>query len=688
MTPTEHQSFLLEHEPPKQRSGLDRLAHGLVGRLQSVFWVKSKLAIVARQIVAEREVLRGLTDAHLDAKLIQIRQARRRTPDKYQDNEVNGLAAIAVCAERELGLKAYEVQLMAAAALVKGFLIEVDTGEGKTLAIGIAAAFHAWSGLPCHVITANDYLAERDALYLKRFYKRLGISVGSVIGESQEEERRTAYGSAITYTTAKEVAADYLRDRIRLEGIQSISRLVATVADRSNGINPVQRGLYWAFIDEADHALIDEAVTPLIISRTTDADEMVAASRAVWSLVKDLKSDVHYRLDRPRKYVELLQPGMDQALNHLGLPHDGLWGSKRRRIELVRQGIEAREYFLRDEQYILDDGKVVIVDPATGRPMPMRTWRQGLHQIIEAKENLEITGTSETLARISFQTYFRKYKQLAGASGTLREVAAELWHTYNTPFLSIPRNLTCQRTYAGLKFYKNADEQETGLIHELKTRHSRGQPILIGTRTVAASEQVAALLRGHRLPGGDQVLNARHHREEAILVSQAGKLSKITIATSMAGRGTDIILEDGGRLLGGLHVISIEAHESARVDRQLIGRSARQGDPGSVIMIYNTEDEVFKRFVPETLLRWWRISLRWNILGDIPQWFGWALIHWSQFRAQSFAAKSRRALTTSEAEITRSLGFTVGREQQRISYQEENFYNGILKKSFTSKGMS
>ncbi len=668
MTPTEHQSFQFEHSPPKLRSGLDRLAHGLIGRLRRGPWTKAKLAAVARQIVAEREIIRTLSDTELNEKLQHFRLTRRRTPEKYQDIEVEALAALAVCAERELGLKAYEVQLMATVALVRGFLVEVETGEGKTLAIGLAAAFQAWSGSPCHVITANDYLAERDAKNLGGFYKRLSLTVGSVTGESVEDERRTAYGCSVTYTTAKEAAADYLRDRLRLDGDESsASRLLASVSGRQSTTGPVQRGLYWAFIDEADHALIDEAVTPLIISRIIEAEEMEKASRATWSLVKDLEVEVHYRLDRSRKFVELLAPGMEQAIDHLELPKNGLWGSKRRRLELVRQGIEAKEYFLRDEQYIVDDGKVVIVDPATGRPMPMRTWRQGLHQLVEAKENLSITGTTETLARISFQAYFRKYRHLSGASGTLQEVATELWHTYETPFLTIPRNLPCQRSYAGLRFCETTDQQEQDLVHEVKTRHARGQPILIGTRTVDASEQVSAVLRGHRLSGGEQVLNARHYREEALVVSQAGQRSRITIATSMAGRGTDIILEEGTSVLGGLHVISTEAHESARVDRQLYGRSARQGDPGSVIMIYSAEDAVLKRFLPEKLHRLWKTSMRWKILGPFSQWFGRMLLRWSQFRAQSLASDNRRALTNGETEIARSLGFTLGRKKQKTS---------------------
>lgn len=662
MTPTEHQRKLFEHRAPEPRKGLDRWADDLLGRVKRGPWATARLAAEAREIVAARESLGKLSDHQLNERLAELGALRRRKPGDWRVNLVPGLAALAVAAERELGLKAYEVQLMTASALVQGFFTEVDTGEGKTLAIGLAAAFQAWSGLPCHVITANDYLAGRDANYLRSFYQRVGLTVGAVLGDDDDEKRRTAYHCGITYTTAKEAAADYLRDRLRGAGVDlRPARLLSVMAGQTGGTGPVQRGLHATLIDEADHALIDEAVTPLIISRTLDAGEMQRVANAAWKLVAAFEPGIHYRLDRARRSGELLEPGVDQALEHLDLPHTGLWANHRRRMELTRQAVEAREFFLRDEQYVVDDGKIIIVDPATGRPMAMRTWQQGLHQIIEAKEGLTVTGATETLARISFQAYFRKYTVLAGASGTLREAAGELWHTYHAPFVRVPRNLACQRHYAGTRFCATAGEQQSALLHEIKSRHARGQPLLIGARTVDASEQVANLLRGERFPGCDQVLNAVRHREEALLVSRAGQRGGITIATSMAGRGTDIKLERGVDLLGGLHVVATEANESARVDRQLFGRSARQGDPGSVISIYCAGDAVLKRFIPSPVLRAWTHSLGWNFLGKLPQWLGRGLLGWSHFRAQSLAARSRRGVMLSETDIQRSLGFTEGR---------------------------
>lgn len=661
MTPTEHQRILFEYKAPKPRKGLDRIADGIIGRWKRAPWHAKRLREIAANIAAEREQFDDLAESELDGRLERLRIERRRRP-RDLSNLVQGLALLAVAAERELGLRAYEVQLMASAALVHGNFAEVDTGEGKTLAIGIAAGFHALNGLPCHVITANDYLAARDAKNLKAFYRRLGLSVGSVLGEDQDQARREAYGCGVTYSTAKEVAADYLRDRLRgADSDGGPSRLLKLVGGFSGGTRAVQRGLFTALIDEADHALIDEAVTPLIISQTMGAGEMSRVAKAAWALVSKFEPEVHYRVNRSRKSVELLDTGLEMMREKLALPKEGLWASERRRIQIVRQGLEAREFFIRDEQYVVDEGKVVIVDAATGRPMPMRSWQQGLHQIIEAKEGLEISGGTETLARISFQAYFRKYHFISGASGTLKEAAGELWHTYHTPFVRVPRNVECQRQYAGVHFHATPEQQQNFLLHEIKSRHGRGQPLLIGTRSVDTSEKIAAILRREKLPGSDRVLNAVHHRNEANLVSLAGQKKAITIATSMAGRGTDVRLEKGVDILGGLHVISIDANESARVDRQLFGRAARQGDPGSVMCVYHAQDELLKRFIPGVLLRVWIRCLGSQRMTKMAQGMGRALLAWAHFQAQYLAARSRRSVMLSENEIQRSLGFAKGR---------------------------
>lgn len=660
MSPTEHQRCFWEKTPPKPRRGLDVWAHGVVGWWKRGSWQRKRLAETARSISRLRDDLEQLADTALNERLQALRRERRQQPGgrpKYHE----GLALLAVAAHREIGLRAYEVQLMSAAALVEGFFTEVDTGEGKTLAIGLAAAFQALDGTPVHVITANDYLAERDARLLRPFYERVGLTAGAVLSEQDESARREGYTRAVTYTTAKEVAADYLRDRLRGENGtatgRSALRLIGLVLERPLGAAPVQRGLHCALIDEADHALIDEAVTPLIISRILDAGEIALAAQAAWDLARELERGKDYWTEPEARTIELLPAGLKRVGEELALPRTGLWASERRRVELAGLGLEAREFFLRDKQYVIDEGKVVIVDPATGRPMPMRTWRQGLHQIIEAKEGLEVTGPSETLARISFQAFFRKYQRLAGASGSLQEAASEIWHTYAAPFVVIPRHLPCQRHYAGVRFFATRGKRDAALLHEIKTRHARGQPMLIGTHTVESSEEVADLLHAQGLPGG-QVLNARRHREEAALVALAGQKGQIMIATGMAGRGTDIRLGPGVAALGGLHVVATEVNESLRVDRQLFGRAARQGDPGSVISFYSADDAVLARFVPGVVLRFWQrsFSIPW-----LAQRVGRVLLLWVQSVARRQAVRRRRGIMLSEEEIRRSLGFAMGR---------------------------
>jgi preprotein translocase subunit SecA len=662
MTPTEQQLATVEYSRSKPLTGLDAAANNLLGRWRRRGGVRWRLNATGRAIHSLRLGLRSMNDGELNAALHTMQRERRARPGAWREQLVRGLALLAVVAERELGLSAYEQQLMAAAALVEGFFAEMDTGEGKTLSIGLAAAFTAWNGLPCHVITANDYLAERDAINLSKFYRRAGLSAGSVQGEDAEPERREGYAQSVTYTTAKEAAADYLRDDLcRANATGPAHRLAERLGGEAVQVGQVggvvQRGLAAAFVDEADHALIDEAVTPLIISHTRGGGDLEVGARAAWALVSQLVPEEHYRIDRQRRTIEIMRPGLALILESLALPQQGLWGGRRRRIDLVRLAIEAREFFHLDDQYVVQEGKVVIVDPATGRPMPMRTWRAGLHQVIEAKEGVAITGEMETLARISFQSFFRRYRHLSGASGTLAEAASELWATYAVPFVKVPRHLPSQLRRVGTVFLPDAASQQAALLHEVRTRRGRKQPLLIGTRSVDTSEQIHNALADNNLHN-TQVLNARRLKEESSLVAAAGRESQITIATSMAGRGTDIRLGDGVAILGGLHVIAVEANESSRVDRQLFGRAARQGDPGSVMSILQADDAVLQRFIPGGLRRAWAKTLRNPLLRPLGQLTGHLLLRWARYRAGIIAAKSRRNVMESEKELARSLGFT------------------------------
>ncbi len=664
-TPSEQQRIVHERRIPSPPAGLDALSYRCIGRWRRAPWRVRGLAASAKRIDALRQKFDDFKDGELNEALSSARKERLAHPDAVGETLEDGLALLAVAAKRELGLSAYLVQLMASEALIRGFLTEVDTGEGKTLALALTAAFQAWTGRPCHVITANDYLAGRDAEQLASFYRRAGLTVGRVLGDSTDADRRQAYGCSVTYTTAKEVAADYLRDRLRLGGMDELGARTTLArlsgAGRFSHAEPVQRGLYFALLDEADNALIDEAVTPLIISRSLEAGELEIACAAAWNVASNLTQEEDYHVDFARKSIEFLPGRLEEVASEWKVKGARLWSSFGRRSELLHLAVEAREFFRLDEHYVIEDKKVVIVDEATGRPMPMRTWRQGLHQMIEAKEGVPLSGVTETIARISFQEFFGKYETLAGASGTVKEVAAEIWQTYGLPTLPIPRNLPCQRQFLGRRFYSNLEAKALAISAEVRVRHARGQPTLVGVRSVEASEFLAGLLLEEGL--SCHVLNARRHKEEAVMVGAAGSRSRITIATNMAGRGTDILLGHGVETLGGLHVVASEPHESARVDRQLYGRSGRQGDPGSVLAFFSAEDPLFVGFLPKRLRAIWVWMLRRQ--GGMALWIGQRVglvfLRWSQFRAQSQAVWRRRQVMKTEAEIRRNLGFSKGR---------------------------
>ena len=534
--------------------------------------------------------------AHLEKVRTAVRQDGRAASGPAARREA--LAAIAEAAWRTVHLRAFPEQLMGVLALEDGCLAEMATGEGKTLTIGLAAALAAWRGGPVHVVTANDYLVERDAAWLGEFYALCGLKVGFVTGRMSAAERRVGYAADVTYTTSKEVVADFLRDRLQMGRVTEPSRRLIRQLQRP-GHDPdaalVMRGLETAIVDEADHVLIDEAVTPLIISREAPGGELGDACRRAAEMAAGLVKGRDYLVDSRWKDVELTDAAKDR-LATLTAGFSGIWRSPARREELVTTALTAREFFLRDHQYVIGaDGKIVIVDEATGRVMPQRTWKQGLHQAIEAKEGVALTPPTETLARLSFQRFFRLYPRLCGLTGTAREAAGELWQTYRLPVVTIPSHRPCIRFRAPERVFATAEEKWACVVETIRAACASGQPVLAGTRSVEASEHLARLLEAAEVPF--QLLNAVQHEREAAIIAAAGQAGRVTIATNMAGRGTDIKLTPGVAERGGLFVIATEAHESGRIDRQLFGRSARQGEPGRAQMIVCLEDDLVVRHV-------------------------------------------------------------------------------------------
>jgi preprotein translocase subunit SecA len=479
---------------------------------------------------------------------------------------------------------------------------EMETGEGKTLTATLPACTAALAGLPVHVITVNDYLARRDAETMGPLYRALGLTVGVIVSGMDPEARREAYAADITYATNKEVVFDYLKDRIALGAGASQVKLQLDALGRRRDASTrlLHRGLHFAIVDEADSVLIDEARTPLVISgKGRDAVQEEVFRTAV-RLARELERGVDFEVDEPERSVRLRPPGAE-ALIDLGDKAGGIFRGERRREELVCMALTALHCFRRDQHYLVNDEKIQIVDEFTGRVMADRSWERGLHQMIEAAEDLPISVRAETLARISYQRFFQRYLRLSGMTGTAREVAGELQAVYGLSVVSVPVARPLLRRNLGRRVLGGSVEKWRCVENRVAEVHAEGRPVLVGTRSVADSELLSERLDARGIP--HRVLNARQDQEEADIVAEAGQEGRVTVATNMAGRGTDICLTEQVAERGGLHVIATEMHEASRIDRQLFGRCGRQGDPGSFESVTSLEDELFQMHASPPL-RW------------------------------------------------------------------------------------
>jgi preprotein translocase subunit SecA len=602
-----------------------RLHRGLDAGLWRVAgaWRRRQSFVAAARLRAD-SILRAQS-AHHEISDRMLTQAARELARVFRGGSVvaeseidSGLALAAEAARRTLGLQPYVEQVMGALALEGLFMAEMATGEGKTLTIGLAAVLAAWRNRPVHVVTANDYLAERDAVALRPFYHVCGVTVGYIRGDAPPDVRRLHYGRAVVYGTSKEIVADFLRDRLVLgERQDGRRRALQRLQSQPGGgaAELVQRGLHTAIIDEADHVLIDEAVTPLLISQPRPNELLVSAVVAAGEEALAFAEGRDFTIER--KYGELLLTEAGTArLAEIAPERCLLFRNGRWKEELVVQALRARELFQRGKHYIVASDRIIIVDETTGRPAAQRTWRQGLHQAIEAKEGLPLTPPNENMASLSFQRFFRLYTRLAGVTGTGVENADELWHIYHLPIVVLPTHRPCRRRFDRPVFTATAEEKWTAVVAEVARANAAGLPVLIGCGSVSASETLAARLTAAGFEF--RLLTAAHLKNEADIVADAGKPGRITVATSLAGRGTDIRLGEGIVARGGLHVIATERAWTARVDRQLYGRCARQGDPGSVRQFASIDDELLVRFVPRMgrrglvwLLRAWPTGGRW-----------------------------------------------------------------------------
>jgi preprotein translocase subunit SecA len=642
--------------PEKLHKGLDGVAHGLMGRYHRRPRIGRTLRNEAEQVSEMAHELRHLSDRKLRMSLQEMQTQFRRRKKGYEEILPDALAAIVEVAHRTLGLQPYPVQVMGAMALYQGNLVEMATGEGKSLTACLPAVLAAWTGRPCHIVTVNDYLADRDAVEMRPLYFFCGVSVECVTSEMDTRQRRENYEKGVVYTTSKELLADFLRDRLMLGALHHPSRrlLRLLLQPRSTNLRGlVMRGLDTAIVDEADSVLIDEAVTPLIISRAQENRPLVEACETAYKIAGFLEPGSNYQKDFKYKEIKLTKEGLKktEALSR-SLP--GVWQGTSRRVELIQQALTAKEFYNKDKQYVIQDGKVVIVDEFTGRLMPNRTWSHGLHQAVEAKEGLEPTSPTETLARLSFQRFFRFFRKLSGMTGTAQEAAGEFWHIYRLPVLSVPTNRPCIRKVLPDTVFANGERKWQAIAEEVVRWHQTRRPVLIGTRSVKTSERLATMLASRGLEFN--LLNAVRHREEARIVAAAGEPSRITIATNMAGRGTDIKLGRGVADMGGLHVIATERHESGRIDRQLFGRCARQGDPGSAQAFMCIDDELIQRFMPVPMRRRLASSVEKKRLGATQ--FAEKALSYAQRAAQRLAFRQRRNVLQTDTWLEDALSFS------------------------------
>lgn len=532
-----------------------------------------RLGAIADKVESFADQMAGLSDEQLRAKADEFR-GQLQDGKTLDDILPEAFAVVREGARRVLGLYPYHVQIMGGIVLHDGNISEMRTGEGKTLTATMPVYLNALSGQGVHVVTVNEYLATRDSNEMGELYNFLGLTVGLNTNAMSAEEKRAAYACDITYSTNNELGFDYLRDNMVVYRNQM-----------------VQRPLNFALVDEVDSILIDEARTPLIISG--QAEKSTALYTRTDNFVKRLKNEEDYTIDVQSKTIGLTEAGIEKAEETFGL--DNLYDIENTALtHHMDQALRANYIMLRDIDYVVTEGKVMIVDQFTGRIMDGRRYSDGLHQAIEAKEGVEIEDESKTMATITFQNYFRMYKKLAGMTGTAKTEEEEFREIYNMQVIQIPTNRPIIRDDRPDLLYPSLDSKFKAVVQDIKDRHRKGQPVLVGTVAVETSELLSNLLNKANVP--HEVLNAKNHFKEAEIILNAGQKGAVTIATNMAGRGTDIKLGLGVADLGGLAVIGTERHESRRIDNQLRGRSGRQGDPGVSQFYLSLEDDLMKRF--------------------------------------------------------------------------------------------
>ena len=580
-----------------------RLGFGWVNRLKALFglpWERrlARAALAVPRIRAWERKFDSLSDAELKECGQRLR-GRGRGGENLDRMLPEAFGLVCVGAKRLLGMRPFDVQLAAGVVLHQGGLAELATGEGKTLVALMPAYLNGLTGKGVHVTTVNDYLARRDAEWMGPVYEALGLSVGILQMQMGEQDRGKAYRCDLTYGTASEFGFDFLRDRLKVAGNRGKETPFWDPWMKTSGpaasLDPmVQRPVHhYGLVDEADNIFVDEARTPLIISNPTRPATPAEQVVYHWAnqLAQKMTPSEHFILDEKKQKIELTLAGR-QLMRYSSPPTGPHSHAMDKLQEHVERGLQAHYRFRRDQHYMVEKGKVIIIDESTGRRMPDRHWREGLHQAVESKEGVPITVAADHAAQITFQSYFRLYKKLAGMTGTAAQNWWEIRRVYKLWVVCVPTNRACIREFWPDRVFPTEDTKFDAVVQEVQRLVGLGRPVLIGTRSVEKSEKLSRRLTEAGV--GHEVLNARQHDQEAKIVAGAGQPGRVTIATNMAGRGTDIKPSPEVTAAGGLHVLGTERHESLRIDRQLIGRAGRQGDPGSCQFFLSLEDELLE----------------------------------------------------------------------------------------------
>jgi preprotein translocase subunit SecA len=624
--------------------GLDAFANRVRGYLDNKLPRKSYYLFKARRLMKQAGKVAELTEEEMELEINDFKALAARgklTGSSFK----RAVAVVCEASFRSMKMHPYKVQVAAALSLQSGCIAEMATGEGKSLTAAVAAVLVGWRGRGCHVMTSNSYLACRDAEEFTPLFTLCGLSVAGIADDCEGEDRVAAYRADITYCTNQDVAADFLRDQLSMGSKQSSGRMLLNKFNDGKEVEPVLRGLEYAIIDEADSVMIDDGVTPLLIStesRKAEDEAMYQKAREICGKMTSL----HYKLIE-NTIIELTPAGKKfiGTFEHCG----AIWTMKRRREELLIQALKALHLFHKDKQYIIEEDKIIIVDQATGRTMPDRFWQNGMHQAVEAKEGVELSPAKETCARISFQRFFRLYRSIGGMTGTASEACDEFYSYYNLPVVKIPTHRKCLRKFIGHTVLTSEDKKWDKVALEVQKWHTKKRPILVGTANIKDSESLSERLTEMGVP--HQVLNAKNNTEESDIVKNAGLSGKVTVATSMAGRGTDIKLSDSTKGNGGLLVITTQLYHSSRVDRQLQGRCSRQGDPGSVRCFYALDDEILKENM--ALVRYGLLSLTF-----LPGVFLLPFFRVAQWLSVKKSRKQRKSVLKGDDWLEDMLGFT------------------------------